>query len=72
MKKSEKFKKIKCIESGITNDGDNNEKHYLFLAFNEENKGMFGSKIEKIQFEKVESVLSKRYIKLPFGIRILL
>jgi len=67
-----RFKKVKCIQSGIATDEGNNKGHYLFFALNEENKGMFGSKIEKIQFEKVESVLSKRYIKLPFGIRILL
>ncbi|PHR23574.1 MAG: hypothetical protein COA36_16720 [Desulfotalea sp.] len=61
--------KTKCIEATIS---ITEKEHFLVLEQTEENTGMFGSKIAIKQFEKIESVLSKRYIKLPFGIRILL
>ena len=61
-------KKIKCLKAMI-NTIDRN--HTIVLTQNEENKGMFGSKVQAKQFEKIESVLNKRYVKLPFGIRIL-
>jgi len=61
--------KTKCIKAQIDLTG---REHLLTIECTDENAGMFGSKIAKDQFEKVESVLSKRYIKLPFGVRILL
>ena len=64
--------KTKCIDSGITTDQGSNEGHYVFMSINEENTGMFGSKIQKVQFEKIESALRKRYFRLPFGIRVLI
>jgi len=68
--KTDKMKryKTKCLKAMI-NTIDRN--HTIVLKQDEENTGMFGSKIIGEQFEKIESVLSKRYIKLPFGIRIL-
>lgn len=60
--------KVKCIEATVS---ITDKEHFLTLEQTEENTGLFGSKIVKEQFEKIESVLSKRYIKLPFGIRIL-
>lgn len=60
--------KVKCIDATIS---ITDKEHFLTLEQTPENTGMFGSKIQKIQFEKIESALSKRYIKLPFGIRIL-
>jgi len=61
--------KTECIRSTVSMT---DKEHYLDLKLTAENVGMFGSKIETEQFEKIESVLSKRYIKLPFGIRILI
>ncbi len=65
--KKQKFK-IKCIGCGINT---NTNEHVLSIRVTEQNKGMFGSKIIKSQFEKIESALSKNYIRLPFGVRIL-
>lgn len=61
--------KTKCIEATISLT---EKEHFLTFELTTENSGMFGSKIVKQQFEKIESVLSKRYIKLPFGIRMLI
>ena len=60
--------KTKCIEATVS---ITEKEHFLVLEQTPENTGMFGSKIVKQQFEKIESALSKRYIKLPFGIRLL-
>lgn len=60
--------KTKCIEATVS---VTKKEHFLVLEQTPENTGMFGSKIINHQFEKIESVLSKRYIKLPFGIRLL-
>jgi len=62
------MEKIKCETAVISPD---ESLHILYIEATEENQGLFGSKIIDKQFEKIESVLSKRYIKLPFGIRIL-
>ncbi len=59
----------KCIEATLSLTG---QEHFLRLKQTEENTGMFGSKIVKAQFEKIESVISKKYIKLPFGMRLLI
>jgi hypothetical protein len=59
----------KCIEATIS---FTEKEHFLTLEQTPENTGMFGSKIAKQQFEKIESVLGKRYIKLPFGVRVLI
>ena len=61
--------KTKCIEATVS---ITEKEHSLTLEQTPENTGMFGSKRVKQQFEKIESVLSKRYIKLPFGIRVLI
>jgi len=61
--------KVKCIEATVS---IKNKKHFLTIEQNDHNTGLFGSKIASNQFEKIESVLSKRYIKLPFGVRILI
>ena len=61
--------KTKCI--GATVDITHKE-HIVTLRQNDENTGMFGSKIITKQFEKIESALNKRYIKFPLGIRILI
>lgn len=61
--------KTKCITATVH---PNVNEHILVLKEDENNTGMFGSKIINKQFEKIESVLSKRYIKLPFGIRLLI
>ena len=45
--------------------------HILTFIMNKENIGLFGSKKFMTQKEKIESVLNKRYIKLPFGIRLI-
>lgn len=63
----ERFK-TKCTKATVDTTS---RQHFLVLEENEDNTGMFGSKIAERQFEKIESVLSKRYIRLPFGIRIL-
>jgi hypothetical protein len=60
--------KTKCIEATVSII---NKMHVIGIEQTQDNTGMFGSKIIKEQFEKIESVLSKRYIKLPFGIRML-
>ena len=60
--------KTKCIEATVS---ITDREHFLVLEQTPENTGMFGSKIITQQFEKIESVLSKHYIRLPFGIRIL-
>ena len=59
----------KCLKAMI-NTIDRN--HTIVIELTDENAGMFGSKIQSKQFEKIESALSKRYIKLPFGIRLLI
>jgi len=61
--------KTKCIDATINTS---EKKHFISLTQTDANTGMFGSKIITQQFEKIESVLSKKYIKLPFGIRILI
>jgi len=61
--------KTKCIEATVS---VTEKEHFLVLEQTEENTGMFGSKIIKQQFSKIENVLSKRYIRLPFGIIVLL
>ena len=61
--------KTKCLDA-MVNLMD--KEHCIVLKQTPENIGMFGSKIQKEQFEKIESVLGKRYIKLPFGIRVLI
>ena len=60
--------KTKCIEATVS---ITEKEHFLVLEQTPENTGMFGSKIVNEQFDKIESVLSKRYIRLPFGIRLL-
>ncbi|MAG50022.1 hypothetical protein CL621_00070 [archaeon] len=59
------MKKIKATDVEHNESTDTN---ILYLSGNASD---FGSKIKVRQFEKIESVLNKRYIKLPFGIRII-
>jgi hypothetical protein len=66
--KTQRFK-TKCIDATVS---ITEKEHFLKLEQTPENTGMFGSKIIAQQFEKIEGVLSKRYIKLPFGMRLLL
>ena len=66
--KNQRFK-TKCIDATVS---ITEKEHFITLEQTPENTGMFGSKIISQQFEKIESVLSKRYIKLPFGMRMLL
>jgi len=61
--------KTECLEATI--DVSKNE-HTLILKQTDDNTGMFGSKIIDEQFKKIETVLCKRYIKLPFGIKLLI
>ena len=61
--------KTECLEA-IINESKN--EHTLILKQTDDNSGMFGSKIIDEQFTKIETVLQKRYIKLPFGIRLLI
>jgi len=61
--------KTKCLSATVS---VLNKEHTIILKQDFDNVGMFGSKIIGEQFEKIESVLSKRYIKLPFGIIILI
>ena len=63
--------KTKCIDAYSVEDKKGKEKHVLELTVEKNNAGLFGSKIIHEQFEKVESVLTKRYLKLPFGIRLI-
>jgi len=60
--------KIECLDAFIN---VTRQEHILILKETPQNAGIFGSKIKHAQFEKIESVLSKKYIKLPFGIRII-
>ena len=61
--------KTKCIDVTVNTI---DKEHCLVLSQDNSNTGMFGSKIARKQFEKVENVLSKRYVKLPFGIIVLI
>ena len=61
--------KVVCATAEINLEEN---KHVLTIHLTSGNMGLFGSKTMYHQFEKIESVLSKRYFKLPFGIRILI
>ena len=63
--------KTKCVDAYFQEDNKGVERHILVMSIDPDNSGMFGSRIKAEQFEKAESVFTKRYIKLPFGIRIL-
>ena len=63
--------KTKCIDAYLFEYEKGKEKHVLELTVTKGDVGLFGSKVIAKQFEKIESVLNKRYLKLPFGIRLI-
>ncbi len=59
--------KMKCLGNPTVNTlGE----HTLKISCS--NLGLFGSKIKVKQFEKIESALNGYYVKLPFGVRIVI
>ncbi len=58
---------VKCLPHPTLDDEGVNTLE--LLAY--EDGMLFGSRVCCKNFEKIESVLTKRYIKLPFGLRLL-